>query len=480
VVIANAAARFQNAPFLGTLLDILAHPTRAEHPDLRHFRLAEADPALGGSAWPPAPADAGAPHPSRLIWALVAAMAATLLAGLLTAGRRRRLLRWPGRRPPGPSGARSRPRLMRRSLGMRRRGLAVALGLAPLAAVATLVAGAASVSPAGARSHAAASLGTTGYQRAEVTAEDAVGAGHTGPQTWTQLLGIERGLAAQQAELISQEAEIARLAHLVAVHVPDPDQVTVGDGSFAAQSARLGPLIGARQATEASYNDNLRNEYELFRSAAQSPPQRDALIASAATIAIPEVRDAVAYDLSLVQTQLTQEASIAAVEAQLQQIGSLATVQLDAIRHHQQFIAPEVAPVTQGFGPTTADLEGPMTYHGTFFPHFHTGLDLAGPMGAPVHAAADGVVLLATASVDQTGKLVGYGNYVVIAHPDGFVTVYGHLQSIAVKAGQVVHQGQIIGYEGSTGWSTGPHLHFEIRHRGDWMDPAAYLAGQLS
>jgi murein DD-endopeptidase MepM/ murein hydrolase activator NlpD len=101
-------------------------------------------------------------------------------------------------------------------------------------------------------------------------------------------------------------------------------------------------------------------------------------------------------------------------------------------------------------------------------------------MGAPIHAAADGVVLLASASVDQTGKLVGYGNYVVIAHPDGFVTVYGHLQSIAVKAGQVVHQGQIVGYQGSTGWSTGPHLHFEIRHRGDWMDPAAYLAGQLS
>jgi murein DD-endopeptidase MepM/ murein hydrolase activator NlpD len=121
-----------------------------------------------------------------------------------------------------------------------------------------------------------------------------------------------------------------------------------------------------------------------------------------------------------------------------------------------------------------------MTFHGTFFPHFHTGLDLAGPMGAPIHAAADGVVLLASASVDQTGKLVGYGNYVVIAHPDGFVTVYGHLQSIAVKAGQVVHQGQIVGYQGSTGWSTGPHLHFEIRHRGDWMDPAAYLAGQLS
>jgi murein DD-endopeptidase MepM/ murein hydrolase activator NlpD len=149
------------------------------------------------------------------------------------------------------------------------------------------------------------------------------------------------------------------------------------------------------------------------------------------------------------------------------------------MRHHQAFIAPEVAPVTQGFGPTDFSLEPPLTFNGTFYPHFHTGLDLGAPLDTPLHAAADGVVLLAAASVDQTGKLVGYGNYVVIAHPDGFVTLYGHLDSLAVKAGQVVHQGEIVGLQGSTGWSTGPHVHFEIRHGGQFLDPAPFLAGQL-
>jgi murein DD-endopeptidase MepM/ murein hydrolase activator NlpD len=100
-------------------------------------------------------------------------------------------------------------------------------------------------------------------------------------------------------------------------------------------------------------------------------------------------------------------------------------------------------------------------------------------LDTPIHAAADGVVLLATATTDGSGHLVGYGNYVVIGHPDGFVTLYGHLNSAAVHEGQVVHQGEIIGQEGSTGLSTGPHLHFEIRHNGEFVDPAPYLPGQL-
>jgi len=180
-----------------------------------------------------------------------------------------------------------------------------------------------------------------------------------------------------------------------------------------------------------------------------------------------------------VQTQLRQEAAIAQAEGRLQQLGSLTAEQLRAMQQHQAFIAPVVAPVTQPFGPTDFALEPPLSFDGTFYPHFHTGLDLGAPLDTPVHAAADGVVLLAQASVDSSGKLVGYGNYVVIAHPDGFVTLYGHLDSVAVKAGQVVHQGEIVGLEGSTGWSTGPHVHFEIRHDGQFMDPAPYLAGQL-
>ncbi|MFN2451366.1 MAG: M23 family metallopeptidase, partial [Candidatus Dormibacteria bacterium] len=124
-------------------------------------------------------------------------------------------------------------------------------------------------------------------------------------------------------------------------------------------------------------------------------------------------------------------------------------------------------------------LEPPLSYRGVSSPHFHTGLDIGAAANTPVRAAADGVVILATASVDGAGRLVGYGNHVVIAHPDGLVTLYGHLNSLTVQAGDIVRQGQVIGLEGSTGWSTGPHLHFEVRRGTDFLDPRSFLGKQL-
>lgn len=91
--------------------------------------------------------------------------------------------------------------------------------------------------------------------------------------------------------------------------------------------------------------------------------------------------------------------------------------------------------------------------------HGHNGVDLAEYLGAPIMAAADGEVILAR----QGGYNGGYGNYVVIKHPNGTQTVYGHMLSVAVQTGQQVSQGQVIGYLGNTGRSTGPHLHFEVR-----------------
>ncbi len=84
-------------------------------------------------------------------------------------------------------------------------------------------------------------------------------------------------------------------------------------------------------------------------------------------------------------------------------------------------------------------------------------------------------MILAGSSVDGAGHLVGYGNYVVIQHPGGLVTLYGHLDRILVARGQQVVAGQPVGQEGSTGWSTGPHLHFEVRRDGQVVDPLQYL-----
>ena len=136
-----------------------------------------------------------------------------------------------------------------------------------------------------------------------------------------------------------------------------------------------------------------------------------------------------------------------------------------------RFIWPiPTATLTQPFGPSAFWFEPP--YGG--YPHFHTGIDISAASGTPVLAADDGVVLLAGASV-VNGVLVGYGNYVVIAHTGGLTTLYGHLLGISVHVGDRVSQGQMIGAEGSTGNSTGAHLHFELRQNNAPIDPAPLL-----
>jgi murein DD-endopeptidase MepM/ murein hydrolase activator NlpD len=94
----------------------------------------------------------------------------------------------------------------------------------------------------------------------------------------------------------------------------------------------------------------------------------------------------------------------------------------------------------------------------------HTGVDLAAPRGTPIYAAGDGMV-------EKAGWASGYGQFTLIKHTNGYETAYGHQSKIAVKAGTRVRQGQLIGYVGSTGNSTGPHLHFEVRINGRFVDP---------
>src|ERR1035437_5766635 len=128
-------------------------------------------------------------------------------------------------------------------------------------------------------------------------------------------------------------------------------------------------------------------------------------------------------------------------------------------------------PITQPFGCT--DFRGepsPPTGYSCppSQPYFHTGIDIAGPYGAEIDAA-DGGIAYATPGSS------GYGNHVIIVHANGFTTLYGHMSGFAVGDGQAVVKGQRIGYEGSTGFSSGPHLHFEIRLNNQPVNPCQYV-----
>ncbi|HZD90663.1 MAG TPA: M23 family metallopeptidase, partial [Pseudolabrys sp.] len=116
--------------------------------------------------------------------------------------------------------------------------------------------------------------------------------------------------------------------------------------------------------------------------------------------------------------------------------------------------------VTSGFGARSDPFLGS--------PAFHPGLDLRGEIGEPVHATADGTVA-------RAGWDGGYGNMVEIENGHGMVTRFGHLSKILVKDGQKIHSGQVIGLIGSTGRSTGPHLHYETRIDGKAVDPEKFL-----
>ncbi len=115
--------------------------------------------------------------------------------------------------------------------------------------------------------------------------------------------------------------------------------------------------------------------------------------------------------------------------------------------------------------PVSASVTSPFGWR---WGRMHEGVDLGASYGAPIAAAAAGTVIYA-------GWLGGYGNLTVIDHGGGLATAYGHQSQIAVSVGQSVTQGEIIGYVGSTGHSTGPHLHFEVRVNGQAVDPLGYL-----
>jgi murein DD-endopeptidase MepM/ murein hydrolase activator NlpD len=139
------------------------------------------------------------------------------------------------------------------------------------------------------------------------------------------------------------------------------------------------------------------------------------------------------------------------------------------IRAAQQQSSSSATPVVSGSGQLSWPVSGPVTSgFGSRWGRMHEGIDIAVGEGTPVHAAASGTVIYA-------GWMEGYGNLVVIDHGNGLSTAYGHNSSLASSMGQSVAAGEVIAYSGSTGHSTGPHVHFEVRLNGSPVDPLGYL-----
>lgn len=169
----------------------------------------------------------------------------------------------------------------------------------------------------------------------------------------------------------------------------------------------------------------------------------------------------------------TQEDQIQAAEAQLKR----AAAEIDAeVRAAEKELSGQIGNVPSESGflwpldnyNTLSSLFGSRTHPITGRPNNHSGIDIPAPRNTPIRAAKSGVVT-------TSKRHSSYGNYVVVSHSDGTSTLYAHMNRRGVSKGDVVSQGQVIGYVGTTGSSTGNHLHFEVRVNGTRTDPVNYF-----
>ena len=212
-------------------------------------------------------------------------------------------------------------------------------------------------------------------------------------------------------------------------------------------------------------------QQELLRLRTAEDGLRNALGAqgTAADTPVPENGEGTGgapHEISVAQVREALDGITAGAAARR---ASLEALSKEAERTYAGLLFMDGAPQTvPSLWPTQGVISSPygLRFGGT---EFHQGIDIAAETGTPIVATADGVV---TAAGWNGG---GYGNMVDIDHGEGIATRYAHASSVVVTAGQRVRRGQIIAYVGSTGFSTGPHLHYEVRLGGHPVNPALYL-----
>jgi murein DD-endopeptidase MepM/ murein hydrolase activator NlpD len=237
---------------------------------------------------------------------------------------------------------------------------------------------------------------------------------------------------------------------------------------FIARSYLVGLIVSRdlrlyQQVTEERDRRDAVQTTLKLREADLATQQKQWTVSRQETAALAEQRRRI---LTQIRAQReTQEAAIRELEAESFHIADLIRRQQRGLHRGARlslaagsFIWPASGPVTSGFGWRIDPIFRRRA--------LHTGIDIAAAWGTPVEAAENGTVL-------YVGWMTGYGNVVVLDHGNGVSTVYAHLSSYVVRTGESVNRGQVIAHVGSTGWSTGPHLHFEVRQDGQPTDPLA-------
>ncbi len=263
----------------------------------------------------------------------------------------------------------------------------------------------------------------------------------------------------EQPDVLSVLASVSSLSELVdnveflnRIGIQDERIVRqVASAKAHAAAARKGTLETRRQVEETVAVISARTD-EARKARDALAVNRDSLLSAQRlkTGALSRARETRQEYLAEVQALETESAALGA-RIQAAQIQSAPTAPAPSAAG---LAWPVSGPVTSGFGMRWGRM--------------HTGIDIAVPSGTPVHAAAGGTVVYA-------GWMSGYGYLVAIDHGTGLATAYAHNSSLLVTVGARVGQGQVVSLSGSTGHSTGPHVHFEVRVNGVPVDPLQYL-----
>lgn len=255
-------------------------------------------------------------------------------------------------------------------------------------------------------------------------------------------------------ELTQMEQELRRQTGAPAA---DDNASDGSAGDQAAQSGQGGPYpIGILGPAEN------RIGMDGVRAVMRGNVNVQALLSAGGPVIAPDVQNVRAALDDLEQRVAARKASLEALK--------------QTVREQNKLLAPGAA-LAGGYGPSVTTPSMWPTNGVVSSPYglrwggsdFHPGIDIANDMGTPIVATADGTVVVAGWNSG------GYGNMVDIDHGNGILTRYGHAMQVVVVPGQHVRRGQVIAYMGSTGYSTGPHCHYEVRINGSPVNPVGYL-----